>query len=218
MKIPFTVLLAGFCVSVAVADVETRRAEALGKPMETFRTMEGRIYRDVLITKIDGGGVSFKHADGAARLRFYELSPGQRKYFGLDEENALEVYRKEEERRAAYEKLVEIRTEERRVRAEKDATEREESRQDAMAAVAEELAKAVVEPTAAIPPYPTIKRVDTRVRRSRSYGSSYRPFYGGYYGYSPYSSYRPSHHGGWHPGSYHCPTPSIIIRRWAESQ
>lgn len=213
MKIPGTVLLAGFCVSMAVADVETRRAEALGKPMETFRTMEGRTYRDVVFTKIDGGGVSFKHADGAARLRFDELSPGQRKYFGLDEKTAAEVYRKEAERRAAYEKLVEIRTEERRVRAEKEATEREEARQNAMAAAAEEFAKAVVEPTATIPPYPTIKRVDTRVRRSRSYGSSYSPFYGGYYGYSPYSSYRPSHYSGWHSGSYHCPTPSIIIRR-----
>jgi len=213
MKIPGTVLLAGFCVSMAVADVETRRAEALGKPMETFRTMEGRTYRDVLITKIDGGGVSFKHADGVARLRFDELSPGQRKYFGLDEETAVEIYRKEAERRAAYEKLVEIRTEERRVRAEKEATEREEARQNAMAAAAEESAKAVVEPAATIPPYPTIKRVDTRVRRSRSHGSSYSPFYGGYHGYSPYSSYRSSYYSGWHPGSYHCPTPSIIIRR-----
>lgn len=75
--------------------------------------MEGRIYREVVITKISAGGVSFKYADGAARLRFDELSPGQRKYFGIEEEEAAEVYRKEAERRAAYEKLVEDRTEER---------------------------------------------------------------------------------------------------------
>lgn len=212
MKIPLSVLLAGFCVSMAVADVETRRAQALGKPMETFRTMEGRNYRDVLITKIDGGGVSFKHADGAARLRFDELSPGQRKVFGLDEETAAEVYRKEAVRRAEYETLVEKRSEERRVRAEKKAAEREEARQNAMAAAVAESAKATDEPAATIPPYPTIKRVDTRIRRNRGYAST-SPFYGGYHGYFPYSGYRSSHYGGWHSGSYHCPTPSIIIRR-----
>lgn len=213
MKIPHFILLVGFGLSMAAADVETRRAEALGKPMETFRTMEGRIYQDVVITRINAGGVSFKHADGAARLRFDELSPGQRKYFGLDEETAAEVYRKEAERREAYEKLVAKRTEERLLRAENETAERQEAKQIAMAAAAAQIAKSADEPTATIPLRPTIQRVDIRVRRSRSYGSSYSPFYGGYYGYSPYSSYRPSYRGGFRSGSYYCPTPSIIIRR-----
>ena len=212
MKIAGLILFVGFCVSLALADVESRRAEALGKPMESFRTMEGRIYRDVVITRISAGGVSFKHADGAARLRFEELSPGQRKYFGIEEEEAAEVYRKEAERRAAYEMLVEERTEERRVLAEKEAAEREEAWRVAMAAAAAERAKAADETSATIPFYPTIKRVDTQIRRTRSYGS-YGSYYGGYYGYSLYSSYRPSHHRGWRSGGFYCPTPSIIIRR-----
>ncbi len=189
MKIPRFILLAGLGLSMAAADVETRRAEALGKPMKTFRTLEGRTYRDVVITKINAGGVSFKHEDGTARLRFDELSPGQRKYFGIEGETAAEVYRTEAERRAAYEKLVEKREEERRVLAEKEAAEREEAWQLAMESAAAERAKAAAEPAVTIPPRPTIQRVDTRVRRSRSYGSSY----GGYgYGYPVHYSYGPS--------------------------
>ena len=210
MKIFHAILLAGLGLSMAVADVETRRAEALGKPMETFRTLEGRVYEDVVITKINAGGVSFKHADGAARLRFDELSPGQRKYFGIDEETAAEVYRKEAEQRAAYEALVAERAEERRAISEKKAEEREEAWRIAMAeAAAERAITADPIPSATIPDRPTIQRVDSRVHRSRSYRSG-NVYYGGFYGYS---GYQPSFHRGYRHGGYHCATPSIIIRR-----
>ncbi len=179
--------------------------------------MEGRVYQDVVFTKISAGGVSFKHSDGAGRLRFDELSPAQRKYFGLEEEAAVEVYQKEAERRAAYERLVEKRAEERRIMVEKEAVKREEARQVAMELAATEAAKAPAEPAAKIPLYPTIKRVDTRrVYRSRSYGG-YTPFYRQSYGYSPYSNYRPgyrqSYGGSVRFRNFSCSTPSIIIRR-----
>ncbi len=206
MRIPGFILFGAFCGSLALADVESRRAEALGKPMESFRTMEGRIYRDVVITKISAGGVSFKHADGAARLRFDELSPGQRNYFGIEEEEAAEVYREEAERREAYERLVAKRVEERRALAEKEAAEREEARQAALVAAAQRNAATANDPSATIPFYPTIKRVDTKVERSRYH----RSYYGGAYGYSPFSG--TSHHRGWRSGSFYCPTPSLIIR------
>lgn len=213
MKTSRFVLLAGLGLSVAFGDVETRRAEALGKPMETFRTLEGRIYQDVVITKINSGGVSFKHSDGAARLRFDDLSPAQRKYFGIDERTAAKVYRKEAERRAAYELLVEKLATERRIAAEERAVAREKARQIAMeAAAAAKSEKVADQPAVTIPLYPTIQRVNTRPHRSRSY-REYSPYYGGYYGHSTYSGYRPVYRSGVRFGNFSCSTPSIIIRK-----
>jgi hypothetical protein len=164
MRLSQLILLAALGISVAWGDVESRRAEASGKLMQALVTMEGRTYRNAVITRINAGGVSFKHADGAARLRFDELSPEQRASFGIDEETAAEVYRKEAERRAAQ-----------RLAMEKAAEER---------AVA-----AANKPAETIPPYPTIKRVDSG-RSNPSRHSSYRSYYSGYgypvrYNYSP---------------------------------
>lgn len=178
MKFPGFAMLAGFLVSMAAADVESRRAEAMGKPMETFRTMEGRIYRDVVITKINAGGVSFNHADGAARLRFADLSPEQRSRFGINGEDAAAVYAREARARDAYETEVEEREKARRELAEKEAAE--------VRATA-----AATKPAETIPPYPTIKRVDSGRRHSNRY-SSYGSYYAGFgyaypvrYGSSP---------------------------------
>jgi hypothetical protein len=190
MRFSQLILLAALGISVAWGDVESRRAEASGKLMQAFVTMEGRTYRNAVITKIDAGGVSFKHEDGVARLRFDELSPEQRASFGINEETAAEVYRKEAARRAAYERLVEKRSEERRVLAEKEAGQRAEVQRLAMEKAAEERAVAAAnKPAETIPPYPTIKRVDSG-RSNPSRYLSHRSYYLGYgypirYNYSP---------------------------------
>ena len=208
MKFPHFILLIGLSISAALGDVETRRAEAMGKPMESFRAMNGRIYNDVMITKISAGGVSFKHADGTARLRFDELSPGQREYFGIEQDEAEEVYRAEAQRRAAYEEQVAKLAEERRILAEKAAAESEAAWELAMAAAAEERAAAAAEkPAETIPLYPTIQRVDTRSQRNRSYGYSSNSYFGGYSGFS---GYRPYFRGGAYCAR---PTALIVIRR-----
>lgn len=205
-------LFAALGLTAAFADVELRRMDSLGKSLDSFKTVGGRTYQDVTITKINAGGLSLRHSEGTVRLRFEDLSTGQRKYFGIEEEAAKKIYQREAARRAAYEGLVEKREEERRVRVKEEAEERKEERRLEMAAIAAERAKAIaVTPVATIPPRPTIIRVDTRARRSRSYhGSSY----GGFYGYSSYSSYRPHYRGGFRNGGFRCYSrPSVVIRR-----
>ncbi len=205
--------------------VETRRAEAMGKPMEKFRTLEGKIYREVVITKIDAGGVSFTHADGVARLRHDDLSPGQRKYFGIDLETAAEMYRNEAAQRAAYEKKVAVREEERRVEAQQEAADLKEMRRleaeiaASLASISE--ADGTADDVEKIPAIPTIRRVDTPFRNTRRYGSYGRS--NSNYGYG-YSAYIPTYHhrhvnygsgfrGGYRYGGHGGYGARIVIRR-----
>lgn len=176
-------------------DVEERRAEAMGKRLEEFVTMAGRVYRDVQITKIGDGGISFSHADGAARLRFEDLSPEQRGYFGINREDAAAVYAREMMAREAYEKRVEESEKARRELAEKLAAERAEAQLLAMEKAEErKAAAAAAESAGIIPPYPTIKRVDSGLRIS-SRSSSFDGYYGGFgYGYPARYGYRPTFH------------------------
>lgn len=209
MKASFLMIQILLCVSICAEDtgtlvpevsqfesVEARRAEAMGKRMERFETMTGRIYKDVRITRISDAGISLSHADGAARLRFEDLSPEQRQYFGINGEDAAEVYAREMKARAAYEKLVEEKERSRRQLAEARA----EAEWLAMEKAAEvEPEVAFVEPDATIPEYPTVKRVESNYRFSRSYR-----YHGGYYSGCGYSypgyaypvryGYRPSFH------------------------
>lgn len=178
------------------ASVEERRAAALSKRMERFETMKGRIYEDVRITAIDAGGVSLSHSAGTARLRYDDLSPQQRRYFGLDEAAAAEVYRKERAARAAYEKRVEERKIARREAMEKAHEEERLAAEQAEKERAERaLAAAGRELTASekIPSQPTIQRVDTdwfRHRSSRRYSPYWNNYgyYGNYYGSGHYRS------------------------------
>jgi hypothetical protein len=209
MRIPLLMLLfsPAFCLGAGEAtgllpetsrnpgDVEERRAEAMGKRLDSFETMAGRLYRDVQITQISAGGISFSHADGAARLRFDDLTPEQRRYFGINGDDAAAVYAREMKARDAYERKVEEREKARRELAEKEATERAEARRLAMEKAAREREiAAAAEPAGIIPPYPTIQRVDSGLRIS-SRSSGYDGYYGGFgYGYPVRYGYRPTFH------------------------
>jgi hypothetical protein len=173
-------------------NADERRAEAMGKQLDQFETMSGRVYRDVQITKISDGGISFSHADGAARLRFDDLSPAQRSYFGIKVEDAAAIYAREMKARAAYEREVEQRERERRELAGKEAAERAEAWRLAMEKAAEHrAATAAAQPAETIPSHPTIKRLDSGLRHS-SRSSSYSRYYGGFgYGYPIRYNYSP---------------------------
>ena len=54
----------------------------------TLVTLEGRAFHDVTIVGIDPNGILFKHANGAGKVRFEELSPEIRNHFGYDPEAA----------------------------------------------------------------------------------------------------------------------------------
>lgn len=173
--------------------VEERRAEAMGQRLERFETMAGRVYRDVWITKITEAGISFSHAAGAARLRFEDLSPEQRRYFGINRKDAAEVYAREMKARLAYEKQVEEKEKTRREQAAKEAAKRAELERLAMEKAEKNRAASASEPAETIPLYPTIKRVDSGGRRYSSRYSSYGSYYGGYgYRYPVRYNYRPA--------------------------
>jgi hypothetical protein len=172
-----------------------RRAEAMGSEHKRFETMRGRVYRDMRITEINDGGISFTHADGAGRLRYEDLSPQQRRYFGIAEDPAAEIYRKEREARLAYEKKVEKRqaarkkeAEARFLAAEKAAKKRAEK---AEAAALQE-----------IPVLPEIIPVSVKTRHvgsgrvSRRGRVHYRPSYH----YSHYYHFRPHYYSQPHYG------------------
>lgn len=186
--------------------IEERRAAALSKRMDRFETMNGRVYEDVRITAIGEGGISLAHSSGTARLRYDDLSPRQRRYFGMDEQAAAETYRRERLEREAYERQVEERELARRQAAEKAAEERRlaEEKAEAKRVLAE--TKQKPDPEETIPLRPNIQRIDSGARRVRHSG------YGSYYGYGP-SVYWPSYgyrYGGVRFG--HCSTPGFVIR------
>ncbi len=193
------------------ASIEKRRAAAFTKRLDRFETMKGRVYEDVRITAIDDGGISLAHSSGTARLRFDDLSPQQRRYFGMDEKAAAEIYRREWLAREAYENLVEEKMIVRREVAEKAAEERRLAEEKAEAKRALAVANRKAAPEETIPIRPNIQRIDSGSRRARY--SSY-PGYGGYYGYYP-SSYRRSSYG-YRYGGTHCINHSVpgFVIRW----
>ena len=97
--------------------IEARRAASIGKVMKDFTSADGRVFKDVRITRIDDGGVSIRHSNGTARLRYGDLSPAQRERYGLDREDAIERYRLEAKVKNEYETAVAEKQKERSAKA-----------------------------------------------------------------------------------------------------
>ena len=57
---------------------------ASGIPGAPLETIDGRVFHDVTIVGIDPNGILFKHARGAGKVRFVELSPEIQAHFGFD--------------------------------------------------------------------------------------------------------------------------------------
>jgi len=54
--------------------------------LEEFRTIEGRLYRDILILDADKNGLSFRHESGIVKILFTSLSPNLRMLYEVVEE------------------------------------------------------------------------------------------------------------------------------------
>lgn len=190
-------------------DVETRRAEETGKRYAEYETLAGRVYKDVLITKITDAGISISHADGVARLEFDQLSPEQKKRFGITKEGAAEIYAQEMKRRAAYEaEVAELQKAQRELLAKQTAARIEAERLAAEKALQEkkEVATTVVS-TVEIPTFPTIKRSETGViYPSRRYTPSRSTYYygGGYYTHPASYGYYHGHYPSYYHPRVHC--------------
>ena len=102
--------------------LRNRKMEVIGKTFDELTTRNGRIYLEVSISSLDDAGVSIRHADGSARLRYRDLNDDQRTMFGLDAESSLVATAKERADAAEYERWIELRLVE--IREKKAAQER----------------------------------------------------------------------------------------------
>lgn len=213
MKKICSVIFLGFAViSSAMADVEKHRAEETGKRYKEYKTFAGRVYTDVLVTKIDDAGIYLNHADGAARLRFEHLSPDQRKHFGITEAGATEIYAQELKAQAAHEAKVEVEQKAKRELLAKETAARIEAERLAAAKAPtpapvekKEIAPKIVS-TIEIPTLPTVNGSGTGVIYStRRYNPSRSAYYynGGYAYPGGYSYYSPTYYPHT-PPSGHC--------------
>lgn len=87
-------------------EIQDRRMDSLGRKFDSLALKDGRTFQNVAITGIDDGGVAIRHEDGAARLRYAELSPEQCALFGLEESAALAAENRERRESIAYERQL----------------------------------------------------------------------------------------------------------------
>lgn len=101
--------LSGRLVAARAGWLRERREAAVGRSFAEFRGAGGRVYREVVITRVTEIGIEFRHATGVARLAAAELSGDQRDAFGLESESALAALADEREAAEAYESWVDQR-------------------------------------------------------------------------------------------------------------
>jgi hypothetical protein len=86
--------------------IREQRHRAVGSSFETIRLVCGRTFEKVKVSAIDDAGVTIRHADGSARLRFADLSAEQQVIFGLEADLAIAATGREAGEAAEYERWV----------------------------------------------------------------------------------------------------------------
>lgn len=89
--------------------IRQQRQHAMNKTFEKLSLASGRTFVDASVVSIDDSGVTIRHADGSARLRFADLDAKQRVFFGLEADLALAAEEQETRDAADYERWVEAR-------------------------------------------------------------------------------------------------------------
>ncbi|MES2440398.1 MAG: hypothetical protein V4584_15115 [Verrucomicrobiota bacterium] len=166
------------------ATVRTQRQQAMGRTFEKLALPSGRQFEKVSVSAITDSGVTIRHTDGMARLRYADLDPEQRVFFGLDGDLAAAAHEKEALDAVAYENWIDSQMAANRMSEEKtsQASQREEiaARQKRSDSVAQQIASA--NSRALAQPAKSVGSGSYSNYRYRTYRSSY---------YSPvYYSYR----------------------------
>lgn len=193
------------------SSIEERRATAMGAELDSFSGVDGKIYREVVITRIDDGGISIRHATGTARLRYADLTSSQKEQFGIDPADALATYRLEATVRNEYEQAV---AEKEKKRA-TEANERYRARLEAEKAA--QIALEQQQLSAPIPSDPPVKYSQALIpQKSTSYRRHFRGNYSNF-GFFPQYRFqrfhRPARSYGQRYGfSYRSPNFNIIFR------
>jgi hypothetical protein len=88
------------------ATIRNQRNRVIGRTFKSFESASGRKFQEVSVAAIDDAGVTIRHADGSARLRFADLDPEQQVFFGLEAELAFAAEEKESRAAIAYEREI----------------------------------------------------------------------------------------------------------------
>ena len=88
------------------AAIQGQRQRAIGRSFDRFDLVSGRQFQKVTISAIDDSGVTVRHSDGSARLRFDDLDTEQRQFFGLEPDLATAAMEKESQDTANYERWI----------------------------------------------------------------------------------------------------------------
>lgn len=108
-------------LSMAVASLDSQRDEfrrtvisqqrqrAIGAKFDEMTLASGRSFRTVSVSGIDDAGVTVRHEDGSAKLRFGDLDASQRQFFGLEKDLAMAAEGQEKQDAIAYERWVDSR-------------------------------------------------------------------------------------------------------------
>jgi hypothetical protein len=111
--------------------IRDQRQRAIGKSFDKLVLASGRSFEKVSVSAINDSGVTIRHSDGSARLRFDDLSAQQRWQFGLEEDLAIAAHQKESENAAEYERWVDTRLASNQAKLKEEA---ETARQEEIAA------------------------------------------------------------------------------------
>ena len=101
--------LTGQWVGFRESKIQDQRQHAMRKTFEKLTLVSGRTFVEASVASIDDSGVTIRHADGSARLRFADLDARQRIFFGLEADLARAAEEQEARDLAAYESWVDKR-------------------------------------------------------------------------------------------------------------
>lgn len=159
--------------------------------IEKITTLRGKTYRQCEIVKVHPDGVSFTHANGAAKILFTDLSKEWRARLGYDADKA-EAYQRELEQRRLAQEDQRRKLDEQQTAALQMAQQIELARLrgiEAQARAAMQAAAAAPAPEEdLVPVLPDLGAVhDSRDFRNAGYRDRFDGFFPGFFGYGGFS-------------------------------
>lgn len=155
--------------------IRNQRNRAIGRTFKSFESASGRQFQEVSVAAIDDAGVTIRHTDGSARLRYADLNPEQQVLFGLDADLASAAEKRESMAAITYEREIDGRM---AVLQEQEKKNAERIRRDELSSKRSSSLLAA-------------QQVDTS--KARPLARAATPFGGRSWGNSGYSSYRSSY-------------------------
>jgi hypothetical protein len=183
-------------------------------PIAKINTLTGKTYRQCQIVRVHPDGVSFRHADGAAKVLFTDLSKEWRAKLGYDADKAAAYQQELADKREA-DKAARAKVEEARFKLLAEAAERARIQSLGQEAQVRATMQQQNRGPSVIPVLPPLGAVHHPGGEYGRYERSYTPYWNGGYGYPTGYGYGTGFYdSGWsicHPAPPVCP-PRRTIR------